>query len=151
MFQKRGEFPWTFDPEFELAAEAENFYLNGTPFWQRYLPFWLATFIERMILMIVPILTIVLPVFKLVPMIFEWRIKRRIMRWYVALRELEGKILERKTKSYQPDLVYEINRIDLGVAALPVPLRYQQQVYDLRGHIDLVRQGLVAETSAMAT
>jgi hypothetical protein len=45
----------------------------------------------------------------------------------------------------------ELDRIEDEVNDSPVPLGFSEQFYDLRGHIDLVRQRLAARIGSLAT
>lgn len=140
MFQRVEEFPKAHDPELPMAADAQRLYKQGAPFLQRYLPFWLANFIERMIVMIVPIATILLPLFKIVPWLYQWRIRRRMLYWYRELKILEGKLA--KEPELESDFA-EIERIEAAVAHIPVPLNYSDKLYELRSAVDLVRQRML--------
>ncbi len=145
MFQRVAEFPRAFDPEFPMSDDAVRIYTNGTPFLQRFLPFWLASFIERMVIMVVPIATILIPLIKIGPMIYEWRIRSRLLYWYAQLKSLEkdmGKVVDR---SHLGEYQHELERIDDAVSMIPVPLHYSDRLYELRAAIDLVRQRLIAK------
>lgn len=144
MFNRIGEFPKAQDPEFEMSVDAERVYKNGPPFLQRYLPFWLATFLERMRILILPILTIMLPLVKLVPALFKWRVRRRLLYWYSELKELEGRIATDASPTALDQHRKDYNRIAQGVDYVPVPVGYSEQFYSLRAAIDLVRQRLEA-------
>src|SRR5579885_1861740 len=85
IFEKRGEFPINKDDDFPLAAEAKRFYKSGAPFWQRYLPFWLATLVERFIFLIIPAFAVVLPMLRAIPRFLNWRMKNRIFKHYGEL------------------------------------------------------------------
>ena len=150
MFQKLGDFPQAADPEFELAEDAQNFYQNGPPFWQRFLPFWLASFVNRTQVMLLPFLAVVLPVLRLVPMFFEWRIRHRILYWYGKLRRLERIVAADPEAGRRLDVKMEIDRIEVAVKSLPMPARYSGELYDLRGHVDFVRQLITAGQAVAA-
>jgi len=145
MFQRIGDFPKSEDPEFEMSEDASRIYVSGAPFFQRFLPFWLASLIERMVIMVVPIATILLPLLKLGPMLYDWRIRSRLLYWYGQLKGVEKSISGLKAGAQvPPELKAEIDRIDEAVAMIPVPLHYSDRLYELRGAIDLVRQRLHA-------
>jgi len=147
MFQRVGQFPQGFDPEYPMSEDAERMYASGTPFFQRLLPFWLASLIERMIVMVVPVATILLPLLKLGPMIYEWRIRSRLFYWYAQLKALEKRLGEGVTAAAGgAALTAEIDRIDEAVSTIPVPLHYSDRLYELRAAIDLVRQRVIART-----
>lgn len=147
MFQRVAQFPQGFDPEYPMSEDAERMYASGTPFFQRFLPFWLASLIQRMIIMIVPVATILLPLFKLGPMIYEWRIRSRLLYWYAQLKTLEKRISEGvSAASGGAELTAEIERIEEAVSTIPVPLHYSDRLYELRAAIDLVRQRIIARS-----
>lgn len=143
LFQKVSEFPKPNDPEFPLSDAAEIAYNSGVPLLQRLLPFWLAIFIERMIVLIVPIATILLPLIKIGPWLYEWRVRRRLLYWYGQLKELEKEIAADPANERRPEHVQEINRISEAVSVIPVPLTFSDRFYELRAAVDLVRQRLL--------
>ncbi len=143
-FQRFNDYPKAADPEFPLSEDAERVYSAGAPFLQRYLPFWLATFLERMAVMVLPIATILLPLVKIVPMIYDWRVRSRIFYWYGQLKKLEKQIAGDSAVARTPTHLREIQRIEDAVANIPVPLFYSVDFYDLKAAIDLVEQKLHA-------
>lgn len=148
MFQKVGEFPQLADPEFPVAPDATRVYKSGPPILQRYMPFWLANLFERLILMLVPALTIVLPLMKVIPAIYRWRIRRRILYWYGELKALERNIYAQPGRDRLAAHRDEIDRIDDAVSHIRVPLAFSDQLYNLRSHIDIIRQRLAQRTAA---
>ena len=81
LFEKKVEFPSAKYHDFKLSKEAEHFYKSGPPFLLRYLPFWLATFIDRKKVMLVPLIGLIISLFKLMPMVYRWRFRSKIYRW----------------------------------------------------------------------
>lgn len=144
LFTRSGEFPKPFDPEFELSEDAERIYKVGPPFLQRFLPFWLATFIERMKILVLPIAAILLPLIKIIPAVYKWRIRRRVLYWYGEIRRLDKAVAGDSKRSERNAHRAEIKRIDDAVAAIPMPLAFTEQYYALRAAIDLVRNRLAA-------
>ena len=142
LFQRIGDFPKAIDPEFELSDDAARFYKSGPSFLQRYLPFWLATFVERMSVLILPFATILLPLVKIGPALYKWSIKRRIFFWYDRLKQLEDRVRLDPGGTLRQAHTAEIHEIEAAVGTIPVPLAYADQLYTLRAAIDLVRQRL---------
>lgn len=140
LFQKSGEYPQAVDTELPMNADAVRFYRNGPPFLERYLPFWLATFLDRMRIMLIPIATLLLPLVRIVPMAYQWRIKRRMLHWYGQLKKLERQIKADHASGNTAAYKDEITRIDDAVSVIPIPLAYTDQFYTLRAAVDLVRQ-----------
>lgn len=146
LFAKAGEFPTLHDPEFEMSADAERFYKQGRSFLRRVLPFWLANFAERMAVMLVPLVTVMLPLMKIVPWLYRWRIRQRLFHWYRKLRELEKRVNASTLVASVPELRAELDEIDQSVSLVPAPIEFAEQFYNLRSHVELVRQRL--ETKA---
>ncbi len=140
LFHRAGDFPRRIDPEFQMSADAERVYKSGQSFLKRVLPFWLANFIERIIIILVPIATLLLPLFKVVPMLYQWRIKRRIFYWYGQLKSLELRISSARAPTEAAVFRAEIDRIDAAVTVIPLPVGFSEQLFNLRRAVDLVRQ-----------
>jgi TRAP transporter TAXI family solute receptor len=143
-FQHKGEFPKAQAGDYALSSEAQRFYASGEPLLQRHLPFWLANVIDRMWVVLVSIIAVLIPLSRVVPPLYNFRIRSRIFRWYANLREIEQHHLDgtRAPAALQDDLA----RIDERVGRLPVPLSYAEELYSLRSHIALVRQRLTSPT-----
>jgi uncharacterized protein len=148
LFQRPGEYPQAVDTEIPMDEDAARYYKNGLPFLQRYLPFWLAVFLERMTVMIIPIATILLPLFKVVPMVYQWRIKQRMLYWYDQLKKLERQIRNDRSPGRIEGYKAEIHRIEDAVSVIPMPLAFSDQLYTLRSAVDLVRQRISALQTA---
>lgn len=139
-FNQKGEFPNGRTTERPLATEAERFYRNGVPFLQRYLPFWLANLIERMWPVLVTLIAVLLPLSRILPPLYELRVRSRIFRWYGQLRELEDELGRRPAAALARDLA----ALEARVEHISVPLAYADELYALRSHIQLVRARLQA-------
>jgi hypothetical protein len=73
-------------------------------------------------------------------------IRRRLVYWYRHLKALERKL----DAGYDADAAQaEFDRIDTHVRVMRVPAYYSNQLYDLRGHINLVRQRLTGRSEPM--
>jgi TRAP-type uncharacterized transport system substrate-binding protein len=134
-FQRKGDFPSGKNTERPLAAEAQRFYEKGEPFLQRFLPFWLANLIDRMWVVLVSIVAILIPLTRVVPPLYQFRIRSRVFRWYGQLRKVEDSQGKRPTA----ELVKELDDIEAGVEHVSVPLSYADELYSLRSHINMVR------------
>ena len=139
IFEKKDEFPIDKDYEFPLSDEAKHFYKSGTPFWQRYLPFWLATLVDRFIIVIFPLMALVIPLVKLVPRILDWRLKSRFYKRYGELKFLETQIKAEPNHNKYAEHLRQLDEIEDRVNHMKVPLDFSDHVYGLREHIDFVR------------
>ena len=139
---KQGEFPSDRYTEIPVSSEAEKFYKNGAPVLQRYLTFWVANFIERMWVVIVALGALFLPLSKIIPPLYVWRIRSRIYRWYGQLRTVEQIIDNLSSSDKKATLEKQLNYLDEiedKVNRISVPLSYAEELYGLRSHIQFVR------------
>jgi hypothetical protein len=144
ILRRAGEFPMAEDQEFPLSPDAARVYKSGPPFLQRYLPFWLATLADRLIILLLPAIGILIPALRFAPALYTWRIRRRIVAWYRELKRVEAEAGTKAEPARIAAAMDEIDRIEMAANRLPVPLGFANQLYDLRGHIDVVRRRLVA-------
>jgi TRAP transporter TAXI family solute receptor len=142
IFETKGEFPTDKDYELPLADAAKQFYKTGTPFWQRHLPFWLATLVDRFILVFLPLLALIYPMVKAIPRFFQWRTKNKIYKRYGELKYLETQILNEVNHEQYEAHLKKLDDIEETVNAMKLPLDFSEHVYVLREHIDLVRRSL---------
>ena len=140
-FNRAGAFPTTEHSDYPVAREAERAIRSGAPFLQRYLPFWLANLVERMWLVLGIILAILLPLSRIVPPLYEFRIRSRVFRWYGQLREIESRALD----ADPAELARELRALDERVAKVSVPLSYADELYALRNNIFGVLRKLEVE------
>ena len=130
--------------DFPLSNDAKRYYKHGPPFLQRFLPFWIANFIDRMKILLLPFLALLFPLVKLLPPFYQWRIRSRIFRWYDQLIEIDFEILNEKIAHREDEFISRLNRLDQQLSQVSVPGGYYRELYDMRLHIDLLRQKLLA-------
>ena len=147
LFQSPGEFPIANDPEFTFSEEARRVYRSGAPFLQRYVPFWVATTVDRLTISLVVLLPILIPLIRFAPQIYDWRIRRRIIHWYGELKRLEAAAKSASTMEERATKLKELDHIEAAVDNLPVPLGFADRLYELRQHIELARRRLMAGTA----
>lgn len=140
-FSRAHEFPNAANTEFPLAKEAERTIQNGVPLLQRYLPFSLANLMERMWLALGIIIAVLLPLSRIIPPLYEFRIRSRVFRWYGQLREIEGRLDSEPGSATA--LVAELDQMEERVGKITVPLSYTDELYALRNHIQLVRRKML--------
>jgi TRAP-type uncharacterized transport system substrate-binding protein len=132
------------DPEYPLSDEARRVYRAGTPFLQRYLPFWLATLADRLAVMLVPIIGVLLPMLRLGPKLYTWQVRRRLLHWYQELKLVEDDLDARPDDATIAAKLGRVDEIEQAVNEIPLPLTFTNQLYDLRQHIELVRHRLTS-------
>jgi TRAP transporter TAXI family solute receptor len=145
IFEKKNEFPADKDYEVSISPEAKNYYKTGVPFWQKYLPFWLATLAERLLIIAVPFFAFVLPGLKMIPRFLQWRDRNKILRCYAELKYLENKVMQEKNAEHSLRYLKDLIKIELKVNRLKLPIEYAEDLYGLRSHIHFVKDRLKAD------
>jgi TRAP transporter TAXI family solute receptor len=143
LFAQPGVFPNKDNLEFPLNDDARRFYKHGPPFLQRYLPFWTASLIDRLKVMLVPLLTLLLPLIKIMPPTYRWRVRKKIYRWYRELQTLDTETTGQHTSEELDSLLNNLDKLEEEVRKVSVPLSYADELYSLRLHIGLVRDKLL--------
>ena len=142
-FHWKDEFPTPGYTEIPVSPVAQKFYKSGPPLLQRYLPFWLANFLERMWVVVVALGALILPLSRIIPPLYIWKVRSRVYRWYGQLRAVEQAIEEvppeRKAEIY-PAQLERLNEIEDRVNRISIPLSFADELYGLRSHINFVRR-----------
>ena len=141
-FEREGEFPTAQYLDFKLSPDAERFYEFGPPFLQRYLPFWIAILVRRMTILLLPLVAVVLPLFKLMPLIYRWRMRSKIYRWYSKLRKFDPERHKAEGVEHLQEYLTGLEMIEEKVSNIRVPLSFSEELYHLRMHIDMLRNKL---------
>ncbi len=140
-FNRAREFPNMRHSELPIAKEGERAINEPVPMMQRYLPFWLANLIERMWLVLGILLAALLPLSRIVPPLYQFRVRSRVFRWYGRLREIEDTVESQPAE--HPEMLKALDALEAQVEKVTVPLSYADELYALRNHIHLVRKKLL--------
>lgn len=142
-FNRARDFPNTRTSELPVSPEGDRA-INGTPpFWQRYLPFWASNLLERMWLVIGGLIVLLLPLSRVVPPLYTYRVRQRVFRWYARLRQIEARA--DAGQDQRNELLDELDELDRLANRTAVPLAHAEELYALRSHIDTVRGRLLAK------
>jgi hypothetical protein len=142
LLRRRGEFPSPLEHEIPISSDANRYYKSGKSFLYRYLPFWMASLVNRIIVVFVPMIVVLIPGLRFIPVIFRWRIRLRIFRWYRALLALEQDLVAEMSPELKEELLARLDRIEEAANKMKVPASFAEQFYVLRGHIAFVRSRL---------
>jgi TRAP transporter TAXI family solute receptor len=142
IFQRANEFPAAEAFGLQLSDEALRFYKSGPPFLHNYLPFWVAELIGKLIILLIPILGVLYPMMRLLPVLYDWTVRRKISRLYGELRFLEEELATLGGKKIASKIATQLEELEQQANRLRVPIAYASMLYMLRHHIDLVRTNL---------
>ena len=142
LLEAPGDYPTPSGTAFELDEQARKFYDRGPPFLQRYLPFWAATLVDRMSVMLIPLVTLLLPLARILPPALDWRVRSRVYRWYNDLRDIEARSELDPSRDELRALHARLDSVEEQVSEMQVPLTRTDMIYNLRQHIALIRRRL---------
>lgn len=142
MFVDPGQFPSLQYVEFDVNESARQYFESGPSFLQKYVPFWVASAIDRCKILLLPMLTLLIPLFKLAPPLYRWRIRSRIYQWYGVLRKVDQRVKSEANPAVLLRDRRSLHTMEQELGEVSVPLSYMQEFYSLRMHLDLVRRRL---------
>lgn len=142
LLQRPGEFPAPLEHEYRISDDAARFYKSGKGFLYRYLPFWMASLVDRTMVALVPIIVLLIPALKLAPWLYSWRIRARIYRRYGELMAVERAMLSQAAPEEEEKLLKRVDEIEKSVISVRMPSSFADEVYVLRAHINFVRNRL---------
>ncbi|MGD0785840.1 MAG: TAXI family TRAP transporter solute-binding subunit [Sedimentisphaerales bacterium] len=140
LIQSRGEFPAAIEHEYHISPDAARFYKSGKSFLYRYMPFWLASLLNRTLIVFVPMILVLIPAMRSIPAVYRWQMRLRIFRRYRALMVLEKDMAAEAVN--REELLQRLENIENAVNKMKVPAFLADQFYGLRGDINFVRQKL---------
>ena len=127
------------DPQaFTMLSEAEYFHRKGPPLLQRYLPFRIASLADRYIILVIPLLMVLFPLFKIAGPVYRWRIRARIYRWYKYLRDVDKKFNQNTLPAKLDEEILRLTELQDELSKVEVPLSYTHELYELHMHVRFV-------------
>jgi hypothetical protein len=149
VLQNAGQFPAPLVQDVPISADAARYYKSGKSFAYRYLPFWVASLLDRTVVVLLPTLLVVIPVLRYLPALYNWRLKGRIDRRYRQLMALERHSLGVLSSEQRAALIDRLAQIEQSVIALKMPGSHAEPLYVLREHIQFVRENLARSPQKM--
>lgn len=148
LLEELGQFPSEHFTDLPLHKSAKNYFDYGPPLLQRYLPFWAAVLVNQLKVFLIPILALIIPLSRILPPLYRWRVRSHIYRWYRDLRMIEEKMHRQRENNEgvpKPEIVLlqkELTVLEQDVIQQSAPLSYTDELYHLQSHIKLVRERL---------
>lgn len=145
VFSPPGRFPNMANADLPVSRQVARYYQDGPSFLRRYFPFSVANFLDRAWVLAIPLLTLAFPLVRAAPPLYRWRVRRKIYVWYKDLRELEAKGRALTVGEARAGVQKELEKLQVEVGKLEVPLSYTDDLYRLRSHIEFVKQLLLSD------
>lgn len=140
IFEKERQFPSVYNTTFPINRDARRYMEKGPPWLQRFLPFWIAVAAERLMILLIPLATLLFPLFKIAPPTYRWRIRSRIYTQYKYLFDVETALLQEPSLERLDDCLVTLGAIEDELGEISVPLSHADQMYQLRMHVRFVKQ-----------
>jgi hypothetical protein len=139
---RAGEFPALKTQDFPISEQAERYYKSGGSVLYDYLPFWVATFVERMVLLLIPLGVVLIPLIGIMPWIYTWRNRSKYYPWYRRLRELEDDLRANPVSEQIDGYRRRLDRIEDAVGRIRVAVAFYDEIFLLQEHIAGIRRQL---------
>lgn len=133
-------FPSVKNLEIPIHEAAYRYLTDGDSFLEKFLPFWVASNINRLKYLLIPLLTLLLPLFKGVFPVYRWRWRSKIFRWYADVDRI-SKNWENFNNQKLSTVLTELDELMLEIKSTTnVPLTFKGEYYTLEMHIDNVAE-----------
>ena len=147
LLERRRQFPSVDFVDLPLNQDAARYIASGPSFLYRWLPYTWAVQLDRLKILLVPVLALLIPLFRIGPPLYAWRIRSRIYRWYGVVREID--LAVHQNRNLDPaELLRRLDKLEREVVSVSVPLSYNGELYNLRLHVDLLQQELEKRLAA---
>jgi hypothetical protein len=142
VLEQKRQFPSTDLVDLPLSEDARRYITNGPSFLFRWLPYGTAVLLDRLKILIVPLLALLIPLFRIAPPLYDWRIRSKIYRWYAAVRQIDSMIQKEAIAGDAQLAIHRLKELEREVASVSVPLSYAGELYHLRLHIGFLQEKL---------
>ena len=139
LIEQKRQFPSVDFVDLSLNEDARRYIVNGPSFLFRWLPYGWAVLLDRLKILVLPFLALLIPLFKIAPPLYNWRIRSKIYRWYATVREIDVAVQSRDSSRDGTRLLERLDDLEREVASVSVPLSYTGELYNLRLHIGFLR------------
>jgi len=141
VLEQKRQFPSIDLSDLPLNEDARRYITNGPSFLFRWLPYGTAVLMDRLKILVLPFLALLIPLFRIAPPLYRWRVRSKIYRWYAAVREIDS-MVQKEPIVGGAESVNRLKELDREVASVSVPLSYAGELYHLRVHIRFLQEKL---------
>ncbi len=138
-----GQFPSAKVGEFAVAEETTRYFKDGKPWLEKVLPFWLANFIARLLLILIPLIAVIFPIVKLLPELEAFISKRALQPHYKTLHNLEHDYFVASNSNKAAALAH-LYELTVKASNTKVPSDHYKDRYALLQNIAVVRNRIEA-------
>lgn len=150
LITREGQFPTTIGADMALNPQAASLIEKGPNPFNRFLPYWIGAQISKFALLLVPLVVILIPVFRIAPSLYQWRMRGKIWRHYPELRAVEREAVVARDAATLDRLAGRLDAIEAQVTREHLPPSYREYAYAMRVHLDLVRRRIAERRAGLA-
>jgi TRAP transporter TAXI family solute receptor len=149
VLEHKRQFPSVDFVDLPLNDDARRYIIEGPSFLFRWLPYGTAVLLDRLKILVLPFLALLLPLFRIAPPLYQWRVRSKIFRWYATLQQIDTLMQE---EAVEPGvLLKRLKELEREVSSVTVPLSYAGELYHLRLHIGFLQERLEKSLAAQAS
>uniref|UniRef100_UPI0040475ABD TAXI family TRAP transporter solute-binding subunit n=1 Tax=Aliarcobacter sp. TaxID=2321116 RepID=UPI0040475ABD len=138
LFEKENQFPNINNLTLQTSEEAIIYFTYGDTWLEKIFPYWIASNIDRLKILLIPLLTLLIPLSKGFFPLYRWSIRSKIYKWYEEIQKID--LLIENASHEQLDSC--LNKIIILKSEIKnetkVPLSYMGEYYDLIMHLELI-------------
>lgn len=136
LFEKENQFPNSHNITFEMDEEAQRYHDYGDTWLEKIFPYWIASNLDRLKILIIPLLTLLIPLFKGGFPLYRWSVRSKIYKWYDQLQEIDEQIDTLNIEALKKKLK-EIELLKKEIKEeTKVPTSYMGEYYNLIIHLE---------------
>ena len=139
LLNDENQFPSANGATMPMNPQALSLLENGPGPLVLILPYWITAQISKFALLLLPALFLLLPLIRLGPWLYQWRMGARVWRHYGDLMDIDREVLEGLDPDRLAALGTKLDGIERDLIGLKLPLRFRDRAYAMRLHIGMVR------------
>lgn len=140
VLEHKRQFPSIDFVDLPLNEDARRYITDGPSFLFRWLPYGTAVKLDRLKILVLPFLALLIPLFRIAPPLYQWRVRSKIYRWYTVVREIDTMTQQETSAADSKALLNRLKELEREVASVSVPLSYAGELYHLRLHLGFLQE-----------
>jgi uncharacterized protein len=138
LFEAANQFPNIENLTIDINEDADRYFTYGDTWLEKIFPYWIASNIDRLSILLIPLITLMIPLSKGFFPLYRWSIRSKIYKWYEQIHKIDL-ITEYESQDKLQDCLAQITILKKEIKQeTKVPLSYMGEYYDLIMHLELI-------------
>lgn len=138
LFEAANQFPNIENLTIDINEDADRYFTYGDTWLEKIFPYWIASNIDRLSILLIPLITLMIPLSKGFFPLYRWSIRSKIYKWYEQIHKIDL-IAEYESQDKLQDCLAQITILKKEIKQeTKVPLSYMGEYYDLIMHLELI-------------